>query len=50
MQLQNLENGIANYTCSFKVEGHGLQNLNARIKPANSIVQDLHQELVKWAE
>jgi starch phosphorylase len=50
MQLQNLENGITNYTCSFKVEGYGLQNINARIKPANKIVQDLYPELVKWAE
>ena len=49
--ISNLqENGIANYACSFKVEGVGLQNINSRIKPANKIIQELYPELVKWAD
>ncbi|MFA5251018.1 MAG: alpha-glucan family phosphorylase, partial [Phycisphaerae bacterium] len=49
-QLQNKSDGSADFTCSFKIEDYGLQNINIRIKPANKIVQDLHPELVKWAE
>jgi starch phosphorylase len=50
MQLQNRKDALADYTCSFELEGYGLQNINVRIKPANRIVQDLHPELVKWKE
>jgi starch phosphorylase len=50
MQLQSIDHTLASYTCSFEVEGFGLQNINARIRPANKIVQDLHPELVKWKE
>ena len=50
MNLQTKENTTSNYQCSFEIEGYGLQNINIRIKPANKIVQDLHPELVKWAE
>lgn len=51
MSLQKTkENVPASYQCSFEIEGHGLQNINVRIKPANEIVQDLHPELVKWSE
>jgi len=50
IQLESMENQIARYKCSFEVEGYGLQDINVRIKPANEIVQDLHPELIKWAE
>jgi starch phosphorylase len=49
-QLQSRNGDSADYTCSFKIEDYGLQNVNIRIKPADKIVQDLHPELVKWAE
>jgi len=48
MQPQDPKGSIANYECSFKIEGYGLQNINARIKPADGNIQDLHPELVKW--
>jgi hypothetical protein len=50
VQLQNKSDGFADFACSFKIEDYGLQNINIRIKPSNKIVQDLHPELVKWAE
>jgi starch phosphorylase len=50
MQLAGREKTLAHYECSFLIEGYGLQNINVRIKPANEIVQDLHHQLVKWAE
>jgi len=50
MQLERQKGSIAYYKCSFATEGYGRQNLNARIKPANEIVQDLHPELVKRAQ
>jgi hypothetical protein len=50
MELQNSENTVAHYHCSFEIVGYGLQNINVRIKPANRILQDLHPELIKWKE
>ncbi|MFZ0035475.1 MAG: alpha-glucan family phosphorylase [Sedimentisphaerales bacterium] len=50
MQLQSEENTVAGYQCTFEIEEYGLQNINVRIRPANKIVQDLHPELIKWAE
>ncbi len=37
------------YTCAFNIEGHGLLNMNARLRPADPVLQDLHPELIKWA-
>jgi starch phosphorylase len=42
--------GPAVFECEFDVQGRGLFSLNARIKPASPILQDLHPELVKWAQ
>jgi hypothetical protein len=50
MQMERVENMAARYKCSFEIEGYGLQDINVRVKPANEIVQDLHPELIKWAE
>ncbi|OQA02647.1 MAG: Glycogen phosphorylase [Planctomycetes bacterium ADurb.Bin401] len=38
------------YKCTFEIEGFGLQGINVRVRPANKIIQDLHPELIKWAE
>ncbi len=38
------------YTCAFNLEGHGLLNMNARLRPADPVLQDLHPELIKWAQ
>jgi starch phosphorylase len=50
MQPRYNENTLVHYECSFEIEGYGLQNINARIKPANETVQDLHPEWVKWKD
>lgn len=47
--VENKE-GAGRYRCSFVIEGYGLQNLNVRLKPADALVEDLHPELVKWAD
>jgi starch phosphorylase len=38
------------FECEFDMAGRGLFSLNARIKPASPILQDLYPELVKWAQ
>ena len=50
MQLQSIKSALAYYECSFEIERYGLQSINARIKPADETVQDLHPELIKWNE
>ncbi len=50
MKFKTIREGQGQYTCSLKIEGYGQQNINVRIKPANSIVESLHPELIKWAD
>ncbi|RIH99614.1 alpha-glucan family phosphorylase [candidate division NPL-UPA2 bacterium Unc8] len=50
MELVESREGTGKYKCSFVMEGYGKQNLNVRLKPADAIVEDLHPELVKWAD
>lgn len=50
MELKEKKNGEGHYTCSFKIDGYGPQNINARVRPANDIVGNLHPELIKWAD
>lgn len=50
MELAKSDNPSSEYKCSFEIEGYGLQGINVRIRPANKIVQDLHPELIIWAE
>ena len=38
------------YTCAFNIEVHGLLNMSARLRPADPVLQDLHPELIKWAQ
>jgi hypothetical protein len=38
------------FECELDMAGRGLFSVNARIKPASPILQDLYPELVKWAE
>ena len=37
------------FECELDMAGRGLFSVNARIKPASPILQDLYPELVKWA-
>jgi starch phosphorylase len=48
MDFVNREGNIANYQSKFKIAGYGVQNINARIRPSNPIIQDLHPEMIKW--
>jgi len=50
MSLKERAGNIARYQGSFQIKGYGKQTLNARIRPADPIVQDLHPELIKWAQ
>ena len=50
MTLKTREGRLAYYECSFEIEGHGLQNIDVRIRPADLTVQDSHPEMVKWKE
>jgi phosphotransacetylase len=50
MQLHARERTLAHYGCSFVTQGSGLQNINVRMRSANQIVQDMHPQLVRWAE
>jgi hypothetical protein len=50
MARQDGEGPVVRYGCSFRIEDYGLQTINARIRPADDVVGDLHPELIKWAE
>jgi len=50
MDLKERTGGLARYQGSFQIKGYGKQTLNARIRPADPVVQDLHPELIKWAQ
>jgi glycogen phosphorylase len=50
MQFKTRQGNIAHYECSAKIEGYGVQNISARIRPADVVVQDLHPEMVKWSD
>jgi starch phosphorylase len=38
------------FECEFDMTGRGLFSMNARIKPASPILEDLYPEMVKWAQ
>jgi starch phosphorylase len=38
------------YMCTFEIAEHGLLGMNARLRPADAVLQDLHPELIKWAQ
>ncbi|TFG46166.1 MAG: alpha-glucan family phosphorylase, partial [Candidatus Brocadiia bacterium] len=48
MQFQDRKGALAHYQCSFDIKQCGLQNINVRVKPADTILQDLHPEMIKW--
>ena len=50
MQQSTATNLNAEYKCRFEIEGYGLQAINIRVRPANKIIQDLHPEMILWAE
>ena len=50
MSFKSRQGNIAYYECSAKIEGYGVQDISARIRPADPIVRDLHPEMVKWSD
>jgi glycogen phosphorylase len=50
MTLKSRQGNLAYYECSLGIEGHGLHNIDVRIRPADVTVQDLHPEMVKWKD
>ena len=38
------------YTCTFEIAEHGLLDMNARLRPADPVLQDSHPELIRWAQ
>jgi hypothetical protein len=38
------------FGCAFDIDGRGQLSMNARIRPASPILQDLYPDLVKWAQ
>lgn len=46
----NAEGHSVPYTCAFDIAEHGLLDLNARLRPADPVLQDSHPELIKWAQ
>jgi starch phosphorylase len=38
------------YQCAFEIAGRGPLSINARIRPAAPILQDLYPDLIKWAQ
>ncbi len=50
MRPKNVATIALVFECEFEMAGRGLFSMNARIKPASPILQDLYPELVKWAQ
>ena len=50
MELQDEQAGPAVYRCAFEATGRGALSMNARVKPASPVVEDLHPEWVRWAQ
>lgn len=50
MQRGEAEGTSVPYTGTFEIAEHGLLGMNARLRPADPVLQDLHPELIKWAQ
>jgi starch phosphorylase len=49
MQAQDAQKSRGVFGCTFEIAGRGQLSMNARIKPASLILQDLYPDLIKWA-
>ncbi|MDH7598603.1 MAG: alpha-glucan family phosphorylase [Sedimentisphaerales bacterium] len=49
MALVERNGNIGRFEATIQISGYGKQQINARIRPADPILQDLHPELIKWA-
>ncbi|HUV42285.1 MAG TPA: alpha-glucan family phosphorylase [Sedimentisphaerales bacterium] len=50
MEPKQQQANLMYYTYSLEIKGYGSQSLNVRIKPANLVIQDIHPQLIKWAD
>ena len=50
MQPKDPQRPRAFSRCSFEITGRGQLSMNARVRPASPILQDLYPDLVKWAQ
>jgi len=50
MQPKNTPEALGVFGCAFDIAGRGQLSMNARIRPASPILQDLYPDLVKWAQ
>jgi starch phosphorylase len=50
MQPRNTGADPTIFQCELDMTGRGLFSMNARIKPASAILQDLYPQWVKWAQ
>ncbi|MCL5281650.1 MAG: alpha-glucan family phosphorylase [Planctomycetes bacterium] len=50
MRPKNAAETSGVFGCAFDIDGRGQLSMNARIRPASPILQDLYPDLVKWAQ
>jgi hypothetical protein len=50
MQPLHAQKAPGVFGCTFEIAGRGQLSMNARIRPASPILQDLYPDLVKWAQ
>ncbi|MCX5644078.1 MAG: alpha-glucan family phosphorylase [Phycisphaerae bacterium] len=50
MQPKDAHKAAGVFECSFVIAGRGQLSMNARVRPASPILQDLYPDLTKWAE
>jgi starch phosphorylase len=50
MTARNAEGPSRSYECAFDIAEHGLLSMNVRVRPVDPVLQDLHPELIRWAQ
>jgi len=50
MQPKETQKTPGLFGCAFEIAGRGQLSMNARIRPASPILQDLYPDLTKWAQ
>lgn len=50
MELASHDGATVNYKCAFNLIGYGLQSINVRVLPADSTIEKLNPELIKWKD
>jgi starch phosphorylase len=50
MQPRDAQKAPGVFACSFVIAGRGQLSMNARVRPASPILQDLYPDLTKWVQ